>query len=97
MTRYRNDPGAVRALVRADSVHRDVYVDRELFDLEMERLWHSAWVYVGHDSQVPAVGRLLHDGHRPRARHHDSRADGDVRRSPTAAPTGARSSSAPAR
>ena len=56
MTRYRNDPGAVRALVRADSVHRDVYVDRELFDLEMEQLWRNAWIFVGHDSQVPLSG-----------------------------------------
>ncbi len=56
MTRYRNDPGAVRALVRADSVHRDVYVDRELFDLEMEQLWRNAWIFVGHDSQVPLAG-----------------------------------------
>ncbi len=56
MSRYRNDPRAVRALVRADAVHRDVYIDRELFDLEMEQLWRSAWIYVGHDSQVPAAG-----------------------------------------
>src|ERR1700722_4552947 len=56
MTRYRNDPSAVRALVRADSVHRDVYVDRELFDLEMEQLWRNAWIFVGHDSQVPLTG-----------------------------------------
>jgi benzoate/toluate 1,2-dioxygenase subunit alpha len=56
MTRYRNDPSAVRALVRADSVHRDVYVDRELFDLEMEQLWRNAWIFVGHDSQVPLAG-----------------------------------------
>ena len=53
MQRYRGDPQAVRALVRPDGVHRDVYVDQELFDLEMEQLWRNAWIYVGHDSQVP--------------------------------------------
>ena len=37
-------------------MHRDVYTDPELFDLEMERLWRRAWVYVGHDSQVPLAG-----------------------------------------
>jgi len=55
-TQYRDNPGAIRALVRGGDVHRDVYTNPELFDLEMERLWHSAWIYVGHDSQVPAIG-----------------------------------------
>jgi phenylpropionate dioxygenase-like ring-hydroxylating dioxygenase large terminal subunit len=33
-----------------------VYLDPGLFDLEMQRLWRNAWIYVGHDSQVPAPG-----------------------------------------
>ena len=37
-------------------MHRDVYLSQELFDLEMERLWRNTWIYVGHDSQVPAAG-----------------------------------------
>lgn len=56
MNRYRQDPSAIKALLRPGEVHRDVYTDPELFELEMERLWHKAWVYVGHDSQVPAPG-----------------------------------------
>ncbi len=56
MSRYRNDPQAIRALVRPDEIHRDVYVDPELFDLEMEQLWRHTWLYVGHDSQVPNPG-----------------------------------------
>ncbi len=56
MTQYRDNPHTIRALLRGGEVHRDVYTNAELFDLEMERLWHSAWVYVGHDSQVPAAG-----------------------------------------
>ncbi len=56
MNRYRNDPQAIRALVRPDEVHRDVYLDPELFELEMEQLWRHTWLYVGHDSQVPAAG-----------------------------------------
>jgi hypothetical protein len=42
--------------VRDDEVHRDVYIDQEVFDLEMERLWSNTWVYVGHTSQVPKAG-----------------------------------------
>ncbi len=56
MNRYRDDPHLIRSLVRGGEVHRDVYIDPELFDLEMQRLWHTAWVYVGHDSQVPNAG-----------------------------------------
>ncbi len=55
-TRYRDDPDAVRALVREAEVHRDVYTHPEVFALEMERLFANTWVYVGHDSQVPQPG-----------------------------------------
>ncbi len=56
MGRYRGNPAAIRALVRDDAVHRDVYVDPEIFALEMETLWRRAWIYVGHESQVPQAG-----------------------------------------
>jgi benzoate/toluate 1,2-dioxygenase subunit alpha len=56
MTEYLHSTAAIRALVRDDAVHRDVYTSSELFDLEMERLWRSAWTYIGHDSQVPNPG-----------------------------------------
>ncbi|MGH8263716.1 MAG: aromatic ring-hydroxylating oxygenase subunit alpha [Steroidobacteraceae bacterium] len=56
MGRYRDHPEAIAALVRADTVHRDLYIDPELFQLEMERLWHNTWVFVGHDSQIPKSG-----------------------------------------
>jgi phenylpropionate dioxygenase-like ring-hydroxylating dioxygenase large terminal subunit len=56
MNRYRNNPAAIRRLVRPDSIHRDVYLDPELFDLEMEALWRNTWIYVGHDSQIPDSG-----------------------------------------
>ena len=59
MARYRDDPAAIRALVRPDAVHRDVYLDPELFRLEMERLFARSWIYVGHASQVPRAGDYL--------------------------------------
>ena len=59
MTRYREDPTAIRALVRDDAVHRDVYINPEIFQLEMERLWARTWIYVGHTSQVPAPGDFI--------------------------------------
>jgi phenylpropionate dioxygenase-like ring-hydroxylating dioxygenase large terminal subunit len=56
VNRFRDNPGAIRELLRGGEVHRDVYTDEELFELEMERVWRTAWVYLGHDSQVPAPG-----------------------------------------
>lgn len=56
MTRYAGNSDAIRALVRDQEVHRDVYVSEEVFRLEMEHMYPNSWVYVGHDSQVPNPG-----------------------------------------
>ena len=49
----------LRKLVRPDRVHRDIYRDPDIFEMEMERLFHRAWVYVGHESQVAQPGDFL--------------------------------------
>jgi phenylpropionate dioxygenase-like ring-hydroxylating dioxygenase large terminal subunit len=59
MRRYRDDPGALLELAADDRVHRDVYIDPEVFQLEMERLWSRTWIYVGHASQVPKAGDFI--------------------------------------
>jgi phenylpropionate dioxygenase-like ring-hydroxylating dioxygenase large terminal subunit len=59
MSRYRNDPAALAALVQDERVHRDLYIDPEVFQLEMERLWSRTWIYVGHTSQVPHAGDFI--------------------------------------
>ena len=59
MARYRDDPRALERLIEADRVHRDVYTDPEVFQLEMERLWSRTWIYVGHASQIPSPGDFL--------------------------------------
>jgi phenylpropionate dioxygenase-like ring-hydroxylating dioxygenase large terminal subunit len=56
MGSYRNRPDAIRALVRDTEVHKDLFVDPELFALEMEHLFANTWIYVGHASQVPKPG-----------------------------------------
>jgi benzoate/toluate 1,2-dioxygenase alpha subunit len=56
MGQYRDNPAALRALVREAEVHRDLYIDEEVFALEMEHLFANTWVYVGHASQIPASG-----------------------------------------
>jgi benzoate/toluate 1,2-dioxygenase subunit alpha len=49
----------VNTLVRRDAVDRRVYTDPELFELEMERIWGRAWIYVGHESQIPERGSFF--------------------------------------
>jgi benzoate/toluate 1,2-dioxygenase alpha subunit len=56
---YRGDPAAVRALVQRDRVHRDLYIDAELYALEQEHFFANTWNYVGHDSQLPNPGDYL--------------------------------------
>ena len=43
-------------LVQPDRVHRSVYSDPALFDLEMERIFGRAWLVLGHESQVRNEG-----------------------------------------
>lgn len=56
MTRYRDNPASVAALVRDTEVHKDCYISEEIFALEMEQLFASTWIYVGHASQIPKPG-----------------------------------------
>src|SRR5258706_9154727 len=59
MGKYRDDAGQLERLIEADRVHRDVYTDPEVFQLEMERLWSRTWVYAGHASQIPDAGYFI--------------------------------------
>jgi benzoate/toluate 1,2-dioxygenase alpha subunit len=54
--RYRDDPEAICALVQPDRVHRDLYIDPDLFALEQMHFFANTWNYVGHDSQLPNPG-----------------------------------------
>ncbi len=49
----------LRALVQPDRVHRRLYTDPVIFDLEMQRIFGTAWVFVGHDSQVANAGDFV--------------------------------------
>jgi phenylpropionate dioxygenase-like ring-hydroxylating dioxygenase large terminal subunit len=42
--------------VEKTRVHRDVYVNPEVFEVEMERIFMRTWVYVGHDSEIAQTG-----------------------------------------
>jgi phenylpropionate dioxygenase-like ring-hydroxylating dioxygenase large terminal subunit len=47
---------AIKGLVQPERVHRAVYTDPALFDLEMDRIFGRAWLILGHESQVRGPG-----------------------------------------
>ena len=49
----------ITALIQPGRVHRRVYTDPEIFELEMERIYGRAWLFVGHTSQVPKPGDYI--------------------------------------
>lgn len=71
------EPDSIARLIEPGRVHRRVYTDPELFDLEMERIFARAWIYVGHESQVGEPGSYYATsiGRQPviMVRHRDGR------------------------
>jgi phenylpropionate dioxygenase-like ring-hydroxylating dioxygenase large terminal subunit len=47
-------PGRYDPYFRPGYVHRALYTSPDIFDQEMRHLFANTWVYVGHESEVPA-------------------------------------------
>jgi hypothetical protein len=56
MAMATNGPVDYNALVRESRVHSRVYIDQQIFEDEMERIFHRGWVFVGHASEIPEPG-----------------------------------------
>ncbi|HVA80091.1 MAG TPA: aromatic ring-hydroxylating dioxygenase subunit alpha [Candidatus Binataceae bacterium] len=56
-----------KALVKDDRVHGSVYLDPQIFEDEIEKIFHQGWVYVGHTGEIPEPGdyRLRKIGRAP--------------------------------
>lgn len=44
------------ALSQAEANHIELYSNPEMFELELERIFYSTWVYIAHDSEIPDAG-----------------------------------------
>jgi len=51
-----NIDAELASLIAPGRVHRRIYTDPRIFELEMERIFGAAWLYVGHESQIKDPG-----------------------------------------
>jgi phenylpropionate dioxygenase-like ring-hydroxylating dioxygenase large terminal subunit len=49
----------IARLVEPGRVHRRVYTDPAVFELELERIFGRLWIFVGHESRIPQPGDFL--------------------------------------
>jgi phenylpropionate dioxygenase-like ring-hydroxylating dioxygenase large terminal subunit len=49
-------PFDASSCVRPLSVHRSVYIDENVFEAELSRIFERTWIYLGHQSQVLSTG-----------------------------------------
>jgi phenylpropionate dioxygenase-like ring-hydroxylating dioxygenase large terminal subunit len=47
------------ALTTGARVHGSLYRDSAIFEREFDAIWHKVWVYLGHESEIPAPGDYI--------------------------------------
>lgn len=51
-----NPPLTPADMVQESWVHSDIYTSKDIFELEMENIFHKTWMFVGHESELPNPG-----------------------------------------
>jgi phenylpropionate dioxygenase-like ring-hydroxylating dioxygenase large terminal subunit len=46
----------VGSLIRNDSVHRSIYTDQRIFDMEMDLIFNKTWVFLAHGCEIAEEG-----------------------------------------
>src|SRR3984957_10748342 len=46
----------VGSLIRNDSVHRSIYTDQHIFDMEMDLIFNKTWVFLAHACEIAEEG-----------------------------------------
>jgi phenylpropionate dioxygenase-like ring-hydroxylating dioxygenase large terminal subunit len=46
----------IGSLIRNDSVHRSIYTDQHIFDMEMDLIFNKTWVFLAHASEIAEEG-----------------------------------------
>jgi phenylpropionate dioxygenase-like ring-hydroxylating dioxygenase large terminal subunit len=53
--------------IRGDSVNSDIYVNPQIFEREMQKIFYASWLYLAHESEIPKAGDFVtrHIGRQP--------------------------------
>ena len=55
-----SEPGTWAAqYFRGDRVNSEIYTSPEIFEREMQKIFHATWLYVAHESEVPKAGDFV--------------------------------------
>lgn len=48
-----------KELIQADKIHGSVYTSDDIYEDELEKLFYSSWVFIGHDSEIKKPGDYI--------------------------------------
>src|SRR5437899_11437360 len=55
------EPGGLKGLVDVEKgiISREIFVSEEIYRQELDRVFARAWLFIGHESQIPKPGDFL--------------------------------------